>query len=242
MLNATDAIPEEAPVDVPVLSKQYLAGLGRCRIQSLITELPSDDLHKLYTALCISQVSNPLPRETMMMAILEAFPNEHVSRTALLAAGVDALQARLCNATLARFTRKAPHTLLRERKPGLLRDCAKAMGVKLQVKCRYNNEEQVRADILQAVEAHVSNREGIPHTDSLRLTELRRLPNDSPKRATKKLSATGFNGVRCYSVVEILRSCGLPSQHKNCALTKAAMIESILRHEVTLAYTGNFGP
>ena len=142
MLNATDAIPEEAPVDVLVLSKPYLLGLGRCRIQSLITEMPSDDLHKLSTALCISQVSNPLPRDTMMVAILEAFPNEHVSRTALLSAGVDALQARLCNATLVRPTRKAPHTLLREQKPGLLRDCAKAMGVTLKVNYRYKSKNK----------------------------------------------------------------------------------------------------
>ena len=237
MLNATDAIPEKAPVDVLVLSKPYLLGLGRCRIQSLITEMASDDLHKLYTALCISQVSNPLPRETMMVAILEAFPNEHVSRKALLSDGVDALPARLCNATLVRPTRKAPHTLLRERKPGLLRVCAKALGVKLHVKRHYKSEEQVRAEILQAVEAHVSNREGIAHTDSPRLTELRRLPKDPPK--TKKLSATGFNGVRCYSVIEILRSYGLQSKHNDCAFTKAAMIDSILRHEATLEYKGN---
>ena len=188
MLNATDAIPEEAPVDVLVLSKPYLVGLGRCRIQSLITELPSDDLHKLYTAHCISQVSNPLPREKMLVAILEAFPNEHVSRKALFAAGVDALQARLCNATLVRPTRNDPHTLLREQKPGLLRDCAKAMGVKLTVRSLYKSGEQVRAEILQAVEAHVPNREGIAHTDSPRLTELRRLPKDPPKRATNKVN------------------------------------------------------
>ena len=104
------------------------------------------------------------------------------------------------------------------------------MGVKLTVEDLYKSGEQVRAEILQAVEAHA---------ESPRLTELRRLPKDPPKRATKKLSALGFNGVGCYSVIEILLSYGLPSKHNSCALTKAAMIESIHRHEATLEYTGN---
>ena len=63
MLNATDGFIEQGAVDVHGLSKAYLAKLGRCRTQSLITELTSDDLQKLHAALCIPHVSNPLPRE-----------------------------------------------------------------------------------------------------------------------------------------------------------------------------------
>ena len=87
------------------------------------------------------------------------------------------------------------------------------MGVKLTVKGPYKSEEQARAEILQAVEARVSNREEvraeisqtvearvsnrerIAHTDLPRLTELKVLPKDPPKQTTGKLSATGFNGV-----------------------------------------------
>ena len=157
MLNATDGALEQGAVDVHVLSKAYLIKLGRCRTQSFITELTSDNLHKLHTALCLPRVSNPLLLEKMLVAILEAVPNEHVSRTALLSAGVSALQARLRDATLVRPSRKAPHTLLCEQMPGLLRDCAKTMGVKLRVKDLYRSQKQVRAEIFQDVEAHISD-------------------------------------------------------------------------------------
>ena len=93
----------------------------------------------------------------MLVAILEAVPNEHVSRKALLSAGVSALRTRLRDATSVRPSRTVLHTLSREQKPGLLRDCAKAVGVKLKVKSLYKSQEQVRAEILQAVEAHISD-------------------------------------------------------------------------------------
>ena len=61
MLNATDGILEQGSVDAHVLSKAYLVKLGRCRTQSFITELTSDDLQKLHAALCIPHVSTPFP-------------------------------------------------------------------------------------------------------------------------------------------------------------------------------------
>ena len=156
MLNAIDGILEQGTVDVHVVSKAYLVKLGRCRTQSLITELTSDDLQKLHAPLCVPHVSTPLPRKNMLVAILEAVPNGHVSRKALLSACVSALRTRLRDATLVRPSRTVQHTFLHEQKPGLLRDCAKAMGVKLQVKSRHKSQERVRAEILQAVGAHIS--------------------------------------------------------------------------------------
>ena len=41
------------------------------------------------------------------------------------------------------------------------------------------------------------------------------------------------------TVSSILLLYGLPSKHNLCALTKAVMIESILRHEATREYKGN---
>ena len=111
MLDATDGIIEQGAVDVHVLSKAYLVKLGRCRTQSLITELTSDDLQKFHAVLCIPHVGNPFPREKMLVAILEAVPNEHASRKAPLSAGVSALRTRLRDATLVRPSRKGPHTL-----------------------------------------------------------------------------------------------------------------------------------
>ena len=91
MLNATDGMIEQGAVDVHMLSKKYLVRLGRCRTKSFITELTSDDVQKLHAALCLPRVSNPLPREKMIVAILEAVPNKHVSRTELFSAGVRAV-------------------------------------------------------------------------------------------------------------------------------------------------------
>ena len=73
----------------------------------------------------------------------------------------------------------------------------------------------------------------------IRAAELKRLTKDPPKKPTEKLSATGCDGVRYYCVIKILASYGLPSKRNDCSLTKAEMIDSILRHEATLEYKGN---
>ena len=62
------------------------------------------------------------------------------------------------------------------------------------------------------------------------------LPNDPPTKAAKTLSATGTS-----SVLEIRLSYSLPTKNKTCALTKEAMIESILRHKVRFKYKGKLG-
>ena len=69
-----------------------------------------------------------------------------------------------------------------------------------------------------------------------RLKYLRSLHKEPPKKAAKTLSATGSS-----SVLEIVMSYSLPTKNKTCSLTKEAMIQSILRHEVRLKYKGNLG-
>ena len=74
----------------------------------------------------------------------------------------------------------------------------------------------------------------------VRAAELKRLAKDPPKHPTLQRSATGFNGVRYYCAIKIWESYTLPSKHNNkCSLTRAEMIDSILRQEATLDYRGN---
>ena len=126
------------------------------------------------------------------------------------------------------------YALMHEQKP---RDCARAMGVQLRSgghRSAHKSHRQLRDDILQVVETHISNPIGMADADSPRLTEPRLLPKDPPKGTTKNLSATGSN-----SVIEILLSYGILAKHNNCALTKEEMIVGILRHEASLEYGGN---
>ena len=139
MLDAADGVAEGGSVDVHLLSKAALLELGRHNIQLHIKDLKSDDLQKYCAALALPHVSDPSCSdlfccEKMKVAILEAVPNERVSREALLSDGVSALRTRLRDATLEHHAKGSAHPLLREQQPGLLRDCAKAMGVPLAIK------------------------------------------------------------------------------------------------------------
>ena len=78
--------------------------------------------------------------------------NERVAREDLLSYGVSALQDRLYDATWERPSTQNPHPILRERQPGLLSDCAKAMGVNL-TEC--SGGRQLADKILEAVKAHL---------------------------------------------------------------------------------------
>ena len=57
----------------------------------------------------------------MKVAILEAVPDERVSREALALDGVSALRSRLRDATLVHQSNESAHPLLREQEPGLQR-------------------------------------------------------------------------------------------------------------------------
>ena len=143
MLTATDGAVERGSVDVHVLSKADLLKLGRKDIQLCIKDLTSEDLQKYCAALAIPHVSDPCSCESMEVAILTAVPNERVSREALLSHGVSSLRARLRDATLEHPVTRSKHPLLREQQPGLLRDCADAMGVPLNINKVCQNTEQV---------------------------------------------------------------------------------------------------
>ena len=136
-----------------VLSKAALLKLGRQKLQLQIKDLEPGDLRKYCTVLALPHVSDPSYCAEMKVDILEAVPNERVAREDLLSDGVTALQDRLCDATWDRRSCTGnTHPLLSERQPGLLRDCAKAMGVTL-TEC--HGERQLADKILEAVKAHL---------------------------------------------------------------------------------------
>ena len=148
--------------------------------------------------------------------------------------GVSAFRARLRDATLEHHATRSKHPLLREQQPGLLRDCADAMGVPLNINKVRQSTEQVRAAILRAVEAHISHPVGMAAMDSLTSEDLQRLPKDPLKREAMNFDAPGAN-----SLVEIMLCYRFPTNNNTCALTKEAMIESIRRHQARLEYERN---
>ena len=115
----------------------------------------------------------------------------------------------------------------------MLRDCADAMGVPLNIKKVRQSTDQVRAAILRAVEAHISHPVGMAAMDSLTLEDLQRLPKDPLKRKAMNFDAPGPN-----SLVEIMLCYDLPTNNNTCARKKEAMIESIRRHQARLEYKG----
>ena len=97
--------------------------------------------------------------------------------------GDSALRVRLDQATLIRKSHKDPNPFLREKDPGFICDCAKAMEVQLKVQGKWKSKTEVCYDILNAMEIHIQ----FP-----RWSELMALPKDPPKgREGKRCSVTG---------------------------------------------------
>ena len=147
--------------------------------------------HRLLT----SEVLPTSPKKSKPMGganALQGVPNKRVSREELLAMGEIALRARFEDATLIRKSPRDPNPLLREKDPGFIRDCAKAVGVQLKAGGLWKSKTEVCDEIPKAVETHIN----FP-----RWSELMSLPKDPPKGGGgKRCSVTGAT-----SIVEIMK-------------------------------------